>query len=73
MLIENSFISISRILTKTTKNQTQTLMEINTSSLSLALKYVKYYYLGLNPKNTFRLDLRLLICHGNLEVKQQYQ
>jgi len=49
------------------------LMEINISSLSLALKYVKYCCLGQNPKNTSRSDLRFSICHKNLEVKQQYQ
>ena len=48
-------------------------MAINISSLSLALKYVKYYCLGPNPKNTSRSDLRFSICHENLEVKQQYQ
>jgi len=44
-------------------------MEINISSLFLALKYVKYYCLGENPKNSFQSDLRLSICHNNLEVK----
>jgi len=39
----------------------------------LALKYVKYCYLGQNPKNTFKSDLRFSICHGKLKVKQQYQ
>jgi len=46
------------------------LMEINISSLFLALKYVKYYFLGHKPKNTFRSDLRFSICHKNLETKQ---
>ena len=34
------------------------LIEINISSLFLVLKYVKYFCLGQNPKNTFQLDLR---------------
>jgi len=45
-------------------------MAINISSLFLALKYVKHCCLGQNPKNTFQSDLRLSICHKNLEVKQ---
>jgi len=48
-------------------------MEINISSLSLALKYVKYWCLGLNPKNNSRSDLRFSICHGKLKLKQLYQ
>jgi len=49
------------------------LMAINISSLYLALKYVKYWCLDPNPKNTSRSDLRFSICHGKLKVKQQYQ
>jgi len=48
-------------------------MEINISSLSLALKSVKDWCLGPNPKITSRSDLRFSICHGKLKVKQQYQ
>ena len=48
-------------------------MEINILSLSLTLKYAKYWCLGLNPKNTSRSDLRFSICHEKLKVKQQYQ
>ena len=45
-------------------------MTINISSLSLTLKYAKYCYLGLNPKNISQPDLRFSICHENLKVKQ---
>jgi len=48
-------------------------MAINISSPYIALKYVKYFCLGQNPKNTSQSDLGFSICHRNFEVKQQYQ